>query len=81
MRSIELGNEPATSILKRDDNPKTVLLVEDSLGDVRLTLEAFQEDNKSVKLHVVPDGAAALDFLKRRGNTPPPPGRSSYYWT
>jgi CheY-like chemotaxis protein len=46
---------------------KTVLLVEDSLGDMRLAIEAFQETNKSVKLRVVPDGVAAMAYLKREG--------------
>jgi two-component system response regulator len=55
--------------------PKTVLLVEDSLGDVRLTLEAFKEDNHAVKLYVVPDGVVAMTFLRREGkyaNVPRP---------
>ena len=46
---------------------KTVLLVEDSLGDIRLTLEAFQEINPSCKVHVVRDGKEAIAFLKREG--------------
>ena len=44
-----------------------VLLVEDSPGDVRLTREAFREANKSVRLHVAPDGAEAMAFLRRAG--------------
>ena len=44
-----------------------VLLVEDSPGDVRLTREAFREANKSVRLHVAPDGAEAMAFLRREG--------------
>jgi chemotaxis family two-component system response regulator Rcp1 len=44
-----------------------VLLVEDSPGDVRLTREAFREANKFVQLHVAPDGAAAMAFLRREG--------------
>ena len=46
---------------------KTVLLVEDSLGDTRLAIEAFQETNKSVKLHLVRDGLAAMAYLRREG--------------
>jgi chemotaxis family two-component system response regulator Rcp1 len=46
---------------------KTVLLVEDSLGDTRLAMEAFRETNKSVKLHLVRDGLAALAYLRREG--------------
>jgi hypothetical protein len=33
--------------IEPEEMPKTVLLVEDSLGDVRLTLEAFKEDNQA----------------------------------
>lgn len=44
-----------------------VLLVEDSPGDVRLTQEAFREANPSVHLHVAPDGAEAMAFLRHEG--------------
>jgi chemotaxis family two-component system response regulator Rcp1 len=47
--------------------PTTVLLVEDSLGDMRLAIEAFQETKKFVKLRVVPDGVAAMAYLRREG--------------
>jgi CheY-like chemotaxis protein len=47
--------------------PLHVLLVEDSPGDVRLTLEAFREANKLIKLHVAVDGVEAMSFLKREG--------------
>jgi len=52
-----------------------VLLVEDSPGDVRLTREVFREANKAIRLHVVPDGVEAMEFLKREGthaNAPRP---------
>ncbi len=42
-----------------------VLLVEDNAGDVRLTREAFKESGRLIELHVVTDGAAAIDFLRR----------------
>jgi chemotaxis family two-component system response regulator Rcp1 len=54
---------------------KTLLLVEDSPGDVRLTQEAFRHANESVQLHVVFDGAEALAFLRNEGvhaNAPRP---------
>ena len=41
-----------------------VLLCEDSLGDVRLTREAFHAVNKTVNLHVVADGVEAMAYLK-----------------
>ena len=47
--------------------PVEILLVEDSPGDVRLTIEALKEGKVSNHLSVVNDGAEALDFLFRRG--------------
>ncbi|HEY6559926.1 MAG TPA: response regulator [Polyangiaceae bacterium] len=44
-----------------------MLLVEDSPGDVRLTLEAFREANKMIQLHVAVDGVEAMSFLKQEG--------------
>ena len=47
--------------------PIEILLVEDSLGDIRLTREAFKEGKLANNLHVVHDGEAALAFLRREG--------------
>jgi two-component system, chemotaxis family, response regulator Rcp1 len=47
--------------------PVQLLLVEDSPGDVRLTLEAFRDANTSVKLHVAKDGEEAMAFLRHEG--------------
>jgi two-component system, chemotaxis family, response regulator Rcp1 len=44
-----------------------VLLVEDSLGDVRLTQEAFRDAGTHINLHVATDGVAAMAFLTRQG--------------
>jgi CheY-like chemotaxis protein len=44
-----------------------ILLVEDSPGDVRLTLEAFKEANLFNRLSVVGDGVEGLAFLRREG--------------
>jgi CheY-like chemotaxis protein len=44
-----------------------VLLVEDSPGDIRLTLDAFHDANPSVSLHVASDGVEAMSFLRREG--------------
>lgn len=52
---------------KSEQMPKTALLIEDSLGDVRLTLEAFQDANKYIQLQVVPDGVVAMANLRREG--------------
>ena len=48
--------------------PIEILLVEDNPGDVRLTREALKDAKMSNVLHVVEDGALALDFLHRRGD-------------
>jgi two-component system, response regulator len=40
-----------------------ILLVEDNPDDVELTLRAFKKHNLTNKVHVVSDGAAALDFI------------------
>jgi CheY-like chemotaxis protein len=44
-----------------------VLLVEDSPGDVRLTLEAFRDASKAVHLHVATDGMDAMAYQRREG--------------
>ncbi len=44
-----------------------ILLVEDSPSDVRLTREALKEAKVLNTLHVVQDGVAALDFLRKEG--------------
>jgi chemotaxis family two-component system response regulator Rcp1 len=46
---------------------KTVLLVDDSPGDVRLTQEAFREADGKMRLHVAINGAEAICFLRREG--------------
>jgi two-component system, chemotaxis family, response regulator Rcp1 len=47
--------------------PIEVLLVEDSVGDIRLTREAFKDAKVHINLHVAADGAEAMAFLKRAG--------------
>jgi CheY-like chemotaxis protein len=46
---------------------KNILLVEDDMRDVELTLAALEEHNLSNKVFVVHDGAEALDYLYHRG--------------
>ena len=50
-----------------ETTPIEVLLVEDSLGDVRLTREALREANQAIHLHVACDGVEAMAFLRREG--------------
>jgi CheY-like chemotaxis protein len=47
--------------------PFEILLAEDNPGDVRLTREALRDTSISHRLHVVPDGVEAMDFLHREG--------------
>ncbi len=44
-----------------------ILLVEDNPTDVELTLRALKKNNLSNKVHVVTDGAEALDYLFATG--------------
>ncbi len=44
-----------------------ILLVEDSPGDVRLTIEALKEGKVKNRLSVARDGVEALDFLYKKG--------------
>jgi chemotaxis family two-component system response regulator Rcp1 len=47
--------------------PIEILLVEDNLGDVRLTIEALKEGKVLNKLNVVKDGVEAMDFFHKQG--------------
>jgi two-component system, chemotaxis family, response regulator Rcp1 len=48
-------------------NPIQILLVEDNLGDIRLTQEVFKEGKLHNVLHSVQDGEEAIAFLRREG--------------
>jgi chemotaxis family two-component system response regulator Rcp1 len=47
--------------------PVEILLVEDSPGDVRLTIEALKDAKVRNNLHVAEDGVEAMAFLRREG--------------
>lgn len=47
--------------------PLEILLVEDNIGDVELTREAFREGAIERNLNVVGDGEDALAYLRREG--------------
>jgi CheY-like chemotaxis protein len=51
--------------LEPSRRPLGILLVEDSPGDVRLTLEAFRLVNSDIALHVAADGLAAMAYLSK----------------
>lgn len=62
--------EPTASI-----RPIEILLIEDNLGDIDLTREALEIGKMHNTLHVVQDGVAAMDFLRKTGtyvNAPRP---------
>jgi CheY-like chemotaxis protein len=46
---------------------KRILLAEDDPNDIELTLTALGEHNLANEVHVVRDGAEALEYLQRRG--------------
>jgi CheY-like chemotaxis protein len=47
--------------------PIEILLVEDTVGDARLTREAFRDGKLPNTLHHVEDGVEAMAFLRRQG--------------
>ena len=47
--------------------PIEILLVEDNLPDVRLTIEALREAKVRNNLHVAHDGVEAMSFLRNEG--------------
>jgi len=53
---------------------KRILLAEDSVKDVELTLTALEEKHLANKVDVVRDGEEALDYLYRRGPFQSRPG-------
>jgi CheY-like chemotaxis protein len=63
---------------RSSENLGEILLVEDEAGDIELTLRAFKNARLSNRVHVVRDGAQALDFIfatgayKDRANQPLP---------
>ena len=46
---------------------KAILMAEDNLKDVELTLEAMAESNLANRITVVKDGVEALEYLRREG--------------
>jgi CheY-like chemotaxis protein len=49
--------------------PIEILLIEDNIGDIRLTEEALKESNLIVNLSVARDGIEAMEFLRGAGST------------
>jgi chemotaxis family two-component system response regulator Rcp1 len=51
---------------KKSGKEIEILLVEDSPGDVRLTIEALKEAKVNNRLSVVRDGVEAMEFLQKK---------------
>jgi two-component system, chemotaxis family, response regulator Rcp1 len=49
------------------DDSRLVLVIEDSLADVRLIREALRDSGLQVTLEIATDGEQALNFLNREG--------------
>lgn len=50
------------------ERPLDILLVEDNPGDAFLVKEALGEGDMRVNFHIAENGAAAIDYLNRRGS-------------
>lgn len=64
---VQIGKTAASRGAYRDRNLVDILLVEDNPDDVELTLRAFKKARFTNQVHVVNDGAGALDFVFYRG--------------
>ena len=53
---------------KVQENPSTILLVEDNPAHAELILRGFEDLSVAKKIYVVSDGEAALDYLFRRSS-------------
>ena len=47
--------------------PIDILLIEDNASDAELTVHAFQKHSRTKRIHIVRDGAEALDFFHCTG--------------
>lgn len=54
------------------ESPIEILLIDDSLSDVTLALHAFKKFHVANHVHVLRDGAAAIEYFFGTDDTPPP---------
>jgi len=69
--SVGHGHPANASLIMQDDTvgrPMEILLIEDSLSDARLTIEALRNGQIKHRLTLVRDGDEALQFLRRAGS-------------
>ncbi len=57
----------SAEIMSAEQAVKTILLVDDNLGDVRLIQEAFKGSDFACKVAVARDGVEAMAYLRREG--------------
>ncbi len=50
-----------------DEQPKTILLVEDNKADIRLIREALKNSSFDYQMEIVRDGVAAMAYLQQEG--------------
>lgn len=55
------------NVIDVSDRAAEILLIEDNLGDVLLTKEAFRVAHFKYNLHIAKDGAEALQMLEKQG--------------
>jgi two-component system response regulator len=53
---------------RNEAKPFELLLIEDNLGDVRLTMEALKECSRKINLHLIENGLEALHYLRKENN-------------
>jgi len=58
-------SQPSLRMIHALPRPVEILLVEDSPGDVKLTVEALRDADVPNNLHVARDGEEAMAFLRR----------------
>ena len=51
----------------RSKNPYSILLVDDDPDEAKLTRKALMKNNTPVRIHDVPDGSAAMRYLRMEG--------------
>src|SRR6202020_187008 len=65
--SFHFQNKTESPMNTESRSIKNILLVEDDMRDVELTMAALEEHHLANKVEVVHDGAEALDYLYHRG--------------
>jgi len=53
---------------RNEAKPFELLLIEDNLGDVSLTMEALKECSRKINLHLIENGLEALHYLRKENN-------------